>query len=255
MAIEPSWDFLEAAYRGVKNWFTERKQIADDRKEIAQIRQDNPNLAKKADQGFVGQAKRLREMQLEFIEGRVAEIDGLVPSGTSSAQLEKRKAEYEQVRALHDVQRGVNERDQESINQAVAVGSMFWPLPGGKGRMLGNAATKTVGRELAISPWPANRGFIEGTVERKFLMPGETFDRYGFGGGKFASPTGTPLEMRSLRSGVESLPYNNYQVVKPLEVNSGGIAPAFNQPGLGTQYELPVSINILLKRGIIKKMP
>ena len=86
-------------------------------------------------------------------------------------------------------------------------------------------------------------------------MTGETIDRYGFGGGKFVSPTGTPLEMRALRPGTESLPYNNYRVVKPFEVNSGGVAPAFNQPGLGTQYELPVSIDILLKRGVIEKVP
>ncbi len=69
------------------------------------------------------------------------------------------------------------------------------------------SAAKTVGTELALSPWPANRGFIAATNERKFLMPGETFDRYGFGGGKFVSSTGTPLEMRSLRPGTESLPY------------------------------------------------
>jgi hypothetical protein len=111
------------------------------------------------------------------------------------------------------------------------------------------------GGKLATSPWPANRGFLEGTVERKFLMPGDMFDRYGFGGGKFASPTGTPFEMRSLRPGSESLPYNNYRVIKPFEVNSGCVAPAFNKPGLGTQYELPVSIDTLLKRGIIEKVP
>ena len=64
-------------------------------------------------------------------------------------------------------------------------------------------------------------------------MPVETFDRYGFGGGKFVIPTGTPPEMRSLRPGTETLPYNNYRVVKPFEVNSGGIAPAFNQLGFG----------------------
>jgi RHS repeat-associated protein len=73
-------------------------------------------------------------------------------------------------------------------------------LPGGgvvAGIRAGRAAAKTTGRELATSPWPANRGFIEGTVERKFLMPGETIHRYGFGGCKFVSPTGTPLEMRA----------------------------------------------------------
>jgi Tuberculosis necrotizing toxin len=52
---------------------------------------------------------------------------------------------------------------------------------------------------------------------------------------------------------LEALPYSKYRVVKPFEVNSGGIAPAFNQLGLGTQYELPVSMNTLVKRGIIEK--
>jgi RHS repeat-associated protein len=124
----------------------------------------------------------------------------------------------------------------------------------GASRTICPSAAKTVGTELALSPWPANRGFIAGTIERKFLMPGETFDRYGFGGGKFVSPTGTPLEMRSLRPGTESLPNNSYRVVKPFEVKSGGVAPAFNQRGLGTQHELPVSINTLMKRGIIEKV-
>jgi hypothetical protein len=51
-----------------------------------------------------------------------------------------------------------------------------------------NAARGT-GRELATSPWPANRGFIEGTVERKFLMPDETIVAYGVPTG----PTGSTL--------------------------------------------------------------
>ena len=118
----------------------------------------------------------------------------------------------------------------------------------------GAAAVEAVGTELELSPWPANAGFIEGTVERKFLKPGETVDRFGFGGGKFVSPTGTPNKMRSLRPGTENLPYNNYKVLKPFEVDAGGIAPAFNEPGMGTQYELPVPIDVLIKRGFMEKI-
>jgi len=117
------------------------------------------------------------------------------------------------------------------------------------------AAKETTSLLPARSPWPGNSGFIEGTVERKFLMPGETFDRYGFGGGKFVSPAGTSIKARALRPGTESLPFNTYQVVKPFEVNAGGVQPWFGQPGLGTQYELPVSVNTLLNRGIIKPAP
>ena len=117
------------------------------------------------------------------------------------------------------------------------------------------AAKETTSLLPARSSWPGNSGFIEGTVERRFLMPGETFDRYGFGGGRFVSPAGTPIEARALRPGTENLPFNTYQVVKPFEVNAGGVQPWFGQPGLGTQYELPVSVNTLLNRGIIKPAP
>jgi hypothetical protein len=122
-------------------------------------------------------------------------------------------------------------------------------------RIGASAAEETASLLPARSPWPGNSGFIEGTVERKFLMPGETIDRYGFGGGTFASPAGTPIEARALRPGTENLPFNTYQVVKPFEVNAGGVQPWFGQPGLGTQYELPVSVNTLLNRGIIKPTP
>lgn len=117
------------------------------------------------------------------------------------------------------------------------------------------AAKGTTSLLPARSPWPGNSGFIEGTVERKFLMPGETIDRYGFGGGRFVSPAGTPVGARALRPGTENLPFNTYQVVKPFEVNAGGVQPWFGQPGLGTQYELPVSVNTLLNRGIIQPVP
>lgn len=85
-------------------------------------------------------------------------------------------------------------------------------------------------------------------------MPGEVVDRYGFGGGKFVSPAGTSVEARALRPGTENLPFNTYRVVKPIEVNSGGVAPWFGQPGLGTQHELPVSVNTFLKRGYLEPL-
>lgn len=58
------------------------------------------------------------------------------------------------------------------------------------------------------------------------------------------------MELRALppgNSGIESL----YEVVKPIPVQSSIIAPAFFQSGTGTQYMLPKSIDVLLKRGII----
>jgi hypothetical protein len=153
------------------------------------------------------------------------------------------------------------EQQKSQEGAMLMLSALLWA--DGLGGALESAGVRLFSREVAggtsllpaRSPWPANSGFIEGTVERKFLMPGETFDRYGFGGGKFVSPVGTPIEARALRPGTESLPFNTYQVVKPFEVNAGGVQPWFGQPGLGTQYELPVSVNTLLNRGIIKPAP
>ena len=39
--------------------------------------------------------------------------------------------------------------------------------------------------------------------------------------------------------------------MKPFEVEAGTIAPAFGQMGTGTQFLSPVSVDVLLKRGII----
>lgn len=102
--------------------------------------------------------------------------------------------------------------------------------------------------------WPSNRGFI-GEIKRKHLMTGEFFDRYGDASGKFASPLNTPFESRSIPSYMKSRSHIYFEVLKPFEVNSGIVSPAFNQPGLGFQYEFPVSIRVLQKRGIIREIP
>ena len=127
-------------------------------------------------------------------------------------------------------------------------------LPLGPAALRGPAVKGATVLVPARSPWPANSGFIQGTVKRKFLMPGEVVDRYGFGGGRFASPVGTSVQARALRPGVANLPFNSYRVLKPIEVNSGGVQPWFGQRGLGSQHELPVSVNVLLKRGFLERM-
>ena len=46
-------------------------------------------------------------------------------------------------------------------------------------------------------------------------------DRYGGETGKFVSPKGTPYTNRSLPPGSDARPYNVYEVVKPIDVQSG----------------------------------
>jgi RHS repeat-associated protein len=101
--------------------------------------------------------------------------------------------------------------------------------------------------------WPPNKGFL-GESKRITLMPGTRVDRYGYEGGTFVSPEGTPYEMRSLAPGSNLKPYNIYDVVKPVEVSSGIVAPWFGEPGMGIQYEFSLSISDLLSKGILKRV-
>jgi hypothetical protein len=110
----------------------------------------------------------------------------------------------------------------------------------------------TTGKTGEIN-WPPKRGFL-GEPERITLQPGTRVDRYGYEGGTFVSPEGTPYEMRSLPSGSDLKPYYIYKVVKPVEVDAGPIRPWFEQPGLGIQYEFSKSIKELLKLGILRRV-
>jgi hypothetical protein len=60
--------------------------------------------------------------------------------------------------------------------------------------------------------------------------------------------------MRALPPGSELRPYHVYEVVKPFDVQAGTAAPEFGQLGLGTQYELPMSVGSLISRGILKEV-
>lgn len=84
------------------------------------------------------------------------------------------------------------------------------------------------------------------------LQPGIRIDRYGYEGGSFVAPEGTPYEKRSLAPGTDVKPYHVYEVVKPVEAIGGEVAPWFDQPGGGIQYMLRKSIHELLDSGYIK---
>jgi hypothetical protein len=116
--------------------------------------------------------------------------------------------------------------------------------------------------------WPPNRGAT--SLKIVTLNPGMLVDRFGgyFDAdsvfqdkGTFVSPAGIPFAQRALPAKTLSSPYRVYKVVKPITVvKRGGIIPWFNQPGLGTQFELPYNINDLKKGGYIaeeknKKLP
>ena len=102
--------------------------------------------------------------------------------------------------------------------------------------------------------YPANNGAVPGTEKKIYLMAGDKIDRFGGKKGKFFSPTGTPMEMRALPYDADLSQYRQFEVVKPFEVEASTIAPAFGNIGLGTQYRSSVSVDVLLKKGIIKQI-
>lgn len=104
---------------------------------------------------------------------------------------------------------------------------------------------------FGIKNYPPNNGAVNGTENLEYLQPGAQIDRYGSLNGTYASPSGTPLELRSLPSSNSGV-LNSFEVLKPFPVQSSTIAPWYNQPGGGIQYKLPKSINWLLDNRFIK---
>jgi hypothetical protein len=115
--------------------------------------------------------------------------------------------------------------------------------------------TRIVNQTTAIQPYfPANNGFL-GVTEKQFLMKGEKINRYGGTGfSRFFSPENTPAMARSLPPGITQQPLRTFNVLKPFEVDSGTVAPAFGNPGFGKQLFSPVELKILLKRGILEEI-
>ncbi|MEO3775684.1 TNT domain-containing protein [Micromonospora sp. B11E3] len=82
-------------------------------------------------------------------------------------------------------------------------------------------------------------------AQAQTLLAGYRLDRFGFPGGAFLSPLGTPFSSRALPpqslNTPENAPLANYHVycvLQPFTVDSGPIAPWFAQPGQGTQFRL-----------------
>ena len=101
--------------------------------------------------------------------------------------------------------------------------------------------------------WPPNRGF-DGNPTKVTLESGTLIDRYGYDGGTFVSPKGIPYTERLLPIGTDQKPYTVFEVVKPVEVQAGKIAPWFGEKGGGIQYEFSQKISYLLQQGILRKV-
>lgn len=77
---------------------------------------------------------------------------------------------------------------------------------------------------LGIKNYPPNNGAVQGTENLEYLQPGANIDRYSTLNGTYASPTGTPLELRSLPPSNSGI-LRSFEVLKPFPVQSSTIAP------------------------------
>ncbi|HFC8512844.1 TPA: glycohydrolase toxin TNT-related protein, partial [Neisseria subflava] len=109
-------------------------------------------------------------------------------------------------------------------------------------------------KNLPAPYWPPNRGAL-GEVRSITLPVGTLVDRYGYPGGTFVSPVGTPYPMRALPPGSNQKPYTIYRVLKPIDnVAASKIMPWFGEIGLGTQYELPKSVKSYIESGHLEEV-
>lgn len=100
------------------------------------------------------------------------------------------------------------------------------------------------------------------------LRPGSRVDRFGYPGGAYLAPARTLFLQRALPpqnlntpTGTTQANYHLYCVLKAFRVDSGPIAPWFEQLGLGLQYKLEqrhlpdagaaLSVNWLLQHGYL----
>ena len=114
-------------------------------------------------------------------------------------------------------------------------------------------ATKSTSKELTTF-FPPNNGFL-GSTTKTTLKPGQTIDRFGGSDvSRFFSPTGTPAAMRALPPGTAQQPLRTFEVLKPIGVESGQVAPAFNQIGLGTQFRSSQQLGELLEQGFLREI-
>ena len=116
------------------------------------------------------------------------------------------------------------------------------------------AAQGVEGTGTALTSYfPANNGFL-GASSETTLEAGQTIDRYGGSAySQFFSPQGVPAEMRALPPGVAEQGLRTFQVTQPFSVESGTVAPAFGQFGLGTQYRSSMTLGELLEQGYLSE--
>lgn len=104
--------------------------------------------------------------------------------------------------------------------------------------------------------WPPNDG-ADGDSYRYRHQRGEQLDRYGKPSGKYMSPADTPKPQRAMppEELYDSGALRRYEVIADdLESTAAKVAPAFHQPGGGTQYKMDERVEDLVKDEKLRPM-
>lgn len=83
------------------------------------------------------------------------------------------------------------------------------------------------------------------------LPAGVEVDRFGEGEGNLVYAAGTPFAQRSLVPSWINRPYHVYRLRRPVEVLTGVAVPWFEQPGGGTAYLMPKTIDDMIADGVL----
>jgi hypothetical protein len=146
----------------------------------------------------------------------------------------------------------IKETNGQQVDLALATLTLAIPGAGlEEGGLL--AAEGLVESTALTTYYPAANGFLGATSETA-LEVGTVIDRYGGSEySRFFSPAGTPLAARSLPPQTAAMGLRSLEVLSPFTVESGQIAPAFGQLGLGIQYRSSLTLGELLQRGALRE--
>jgi hypothetical protein len=106
-----------------------------------------------------------------------------------------------------------------------------------------------------IQPMPGDPPLTLFRDKRMVLLPaGTELDRYGEPGGNVTYAARTEYKYRSLPAQWRDFPYHAYWLKRPLEALTGLAVPWFEQPGGGTAFVLPRSIDELVSDGSLAEI-
>jgi hypothetical protein len=150
-------------------------------------------------------------------------------------------------------------RQQTVHNLTVADTHTYYVVAGSTDLLVHNCGGAAPRPASSAVSWPPNNGFHgqlgpHGNPGVTVLKPGTLVDRFGIDGGRFVAPNGTPIGQRSLAPGTTDKPYSVFEVTNRLVVQQGPAEPWFGQPGMGTQYHLPSSVEDLIDTGFLRRV-